>query len=721
MNSSDDLSFIDILTFISDDLQKSFRSSIGEKNKVKVLTEFLERCDDDSSIAKLRTIDVEFESDLDWFNVSRPLTLAGLRGKIVILDFFTYCCINCMHVLPELHSLEDKISVESGLVIVGVHSPKFENERDTANICSAVQRYGITHPIVNDSGSALWRSLGIRCWPTLMIISPAGSPILILMGEGNGKFLQEFISAAIYLFNQQGKIDKKSLPLQLSTHQVPASNLKFPAKIARSPQGQYAIADAGNNRVLIVARDGLVKHKIGGHNAGFVDGNLSAARFNSPQGLTFIDENTLIVADTENHALRKICLTSGVVNTLAGTGVQGSERIGGCPGLMQTMSSPWDVAVFRTRDMDMSFHLDECNVPEKTIVLISMSGTHQIWGYFPEGIIWWKFRKFEPFCCVSLIGNGLEENRNNSYPQNAAFAQPSGLAMSKDFLFIADSESSSIRKASMIDGKVMPIVGGDRNPLNLFAFGDVDGKLFNAKLQHPLGVSCNNAGNRIYVADTYNHKIKVIDVETNYISTLDIQNQEGNTLVLNEPAGLCLDYEELNLLVADTNNHVIHLVDLMTLKAQPFPLDFSNVAPASETDSPPFQHKDRVHVFKTLPLHYCKKSMIRFIIRLSSELKFTEDAPQKWVIKTVSQAFKVNEPAGIIDNGICNLEMQNIHLDFESKTSEICTIEFALNLCNAKLCIAKCFLVTISTESNVKEYIPIHDVNIEVDLSNISI
>jgi len=173
----------------------------------------------------------------------------------------------------------------------------------------------------------------------------------------------------------------------------------------------------------------------------------------------------MALADTKNHALRKISLTTGKVETLAGTGVQGNERIGGRIGPLQPLSSPWDVAIFRTRDMDMSFHLDERNVPEKTIVLISMAGTHQIWGYFPEGIIWWKFRKFEPLCCVALIGNGLEENRNNSYPQNAAFAQPSGLAMANDVLYIADSESSSIRKTSMIDGKVMPVVGGDRNPL----------------------------------------------------------------------------------------------------------------------------------------------------------------------------------------------------------------------------------------------------------------
>lgn len=403
-------------------------------------------------------------TDLDWFNVSRPLTLAGLHGKIVVLDFFTYCCINCMHVLPELRALEERFPVESGLVVVGVHSPKFENERTAANILSAALRYGIKHPIVNDSKSALWRALSIRCWPSLLVLSPSGLPMLLLMGEGHGEFLRDFVGVALPYFDSQQKINFSSLPLQLSTDLLPASNLRFPAKIAML-YDQYAIADAGNNRVIVVTNCGVVKYKIGGLEAGFVDGTLNTARFNNPQGVAFLNKNTLIVADTDNHALRQISLDKGVVETLAGTGTQGNERTGGKLGPLQPLSSPWDVSVFRTRDMDMSFHLDELNVPEKTIVLIAMAGTHQIWGYFPEGIIWWKFRKFEPRCCVSLIGNGLEENRNNSYPQNAAFAQPSGLAMSSDYLYIADSESSSIRKASMVDGKVMPLVGGDRNPL----------------------------------------------------------------------------------------------------------------------------------------------------------------------------------------------------------------------------------------------------------------
>ncbi|XP_016953346.1 NHL repeat-containing protein 2 [Drosophila biarmipes] len=718
MDCPNELSVIDILTFITDELLQTFRSSNDEQEKIRTITKFLQRLNEDTSIAKLKSLNVEFESDLEWFNVTGPISLKDLKGKIIVLDFFTYCCINCIHVLQELRCLEEQFPIESGLLVIGVHSAKFDNERVTANIVSAVQRFGITHPIVNDSRSIMWSTIGIRCWPSLLVLSPTGTPMLLLMGEGHGQFLQEFAGAALSFFSQQGNIDYSYLPIPTTSNCQPAANLCFPSKIARSPQGRYAIADSGNNRVLIVTSSGLVQHKVGGPQAGFVNGNLATCRFSSPQGLAFVDEHTLIIADTKNHALRKISLTTGNVETLAGTGLQGNERVGGRIGPLQPLSSPWDVAIFRTRDMDMSFHLDERNVPEKTIVLISMAGTHQIWGYFPEGIIWWKFRKFEPLCCVALIGNGLEENRNNSYPQNAAFAQPSGLAMSKDILYIADSESSSIRKTSMIDGKVMPVVGGDRNPLNLFAFGDVDGKQFNAKLQHPLGVTYNDANKRLYVADSYNHKIKVVDTNSNSISTLKIKSQNKTDVILNEPAGLCLDADGQHLLVSDTNNHIIYIVDVVTLIAQPFILDFSQIPSTFKTD---VSKKLDNHAIKNLTLNLIKAVTINFIIYLSPELNFTKEAPQKWVLKAVSQSLKVNPSYGTLLNGMCNLQVVAAHYNFSCVNSELLTIEFSLNLCRSNCCLLKRFSVLLKCDKTMEEHIPTHNVNIRIDQSNINL
>lgn len=411
-----------------------------------------------------------FSTDLDWFNVTEPLSFEeNLAGKIVVLDFFTYCCINCMHILPDLHSLEQLYSPEDGLVVVGVHSAKFTNEKDSANILSAVQRYNVTHPIVNDPKMSMWRNIGIKCWPTLLVLGPTAKPLLLLMGEGHRELLTEFVKASLTFFDKLDQIRDASLPLRPSTDLIPASKLKFPGKVEywKDDKVQFiAVSDSGNNRILIVdALTGDVLEKVGGTESGFKDGSFESCRFNSPQGIAFQDSNILYVADTENHAVRRINRAKKSVDTIAGTGKQGHDRNGGSTGTNQAISSPWDICVYKTKDMDMSFHVNESDVEEKNVLLVAMAGSHQIWGIFVDGIIWWKFKRIPPMSCSAIIGNGSEENRNNSYPQNAAFAQPSGITVGKECIYVADSESSSIRKASLLDGKVTAVVGGDRNPL----------------------------------------------------------------------------------------------------------------------------------------------------------------------------------------------------------------------------------------------------------------
>lgn len=386
-----------------------------------------------------------------------------------------------MHILPDLKKLEHKFSIENGLVVVGVHSAKFDNEKNSTNILSAVQRYNITHPVVNDSQSSLWMDLHIKCWPTMVILGPRGNPLFVLMGEGHSIVMEKYVAAAIKFYKKNGQLRNNSLPIRLASDQLKSSNLRFPGKIACSIQFQdaqqhqqqsplFAISDTGNHRILIIHSNGNVIAKIGGKVNGFVDGNFDVARFDSPQGVTFCGEHLVFVADTENHAIREINLLTKTVTTIAGIGKQGVDQIGGKIGIEQEISSPWDVAVYRTHDMDMSFHMDNEKVPERKIILIAMAGTHQIWSIFKDETIWWKFKKFPANTVISIAGNGHEENRNNSYPQNAAFAQPSGISLSKKHkeLYIADSESSCIRRISLADGKVTAVVGGDRNPLVRF-------------------------------------------------------------------------------------------------------------------------------------------------------------------------------------------------------------------------------------------------------------
>lgn len=427
-----------------------------------------------------------FFSDLDWFNVSKSLTLReDLLGKVVVLDFFTYCCINCMHILPDLKKIEERNTIENGLVVIGVHSAKFENEKDSANILSAIQRYNITHPVVNDSMSSLWIELQIKCWPTLLVLGPRGNPIFVLMGEGHGQILDKYVTAALQFYRENDSLKTHSISISHDDDRLlKGSVLKFPGKIAckqlkggrnetsSSNTDLFVVSDSGNNRILLFQSNGLILEVIGGKESGFADGNFKEARFNSPQGVSFYGNDIIYVADTENHAIREINLTTKTVDTIAGHGKQGVDQAGGLIGTSQEISSPWDVVTYRTRDMDMSFHVDEESIPERDIILIAMAGSHQIWAIFKDETIWWKFKKFTEGAVAAVAGNGHEENRNNSYPQNAAFAQPSGLALNAKNreLYIADSESSSIRKLALADGKVTAVAGGDRNPLVMFLF-----------------------------------------------------------------------------------------------------------------------------------------------------------------------------------------------------------------------------------------------------------
>jgi len=306
-----------------------------------------------------------------------------------------------MHILPDLKHIEDLYSVETGLVIIGVHSAKFDNEKDSANILSAVQRYNITHPVVNDGQSSMWTDLNIQCWPTLLILGPKGNPLFVLMGEGHGIILEKYITATMNFYKENKLLKNHSLPLNPATDLMMTTNLKFPSKIVCSKMNAaddkaelYALSDSGNHRILIINSRGDVLQKIGGKTSGFVDGNLRTARFNSPQGVCFLNNDILFVADTENHAIRKIDLKNKYVETVAGTGQQGVDRVGGKKGKAQVISSPWDVVCYRTRDMDMSFHVDESNIPVKDVLLIAMAGTHQIWCLFLDDVIWWKFKRY---------------------------------------------------------------------------------------------------------------------------------------------------------------------------------------------------------------------------------------------------------------------------------------------------------------------------------------
>lgn len=579
----------------------------------------------------------DFQQGLQWLNTESPLSVyKELSGKVVVLDFFTYCCINCMHILPDLHQLEKKHSVEDGLVIVGVHSAKFPNEKVLDNIRSAVLRYNICHPVVNDSDAHLWHELEVSCWPTLVFLGPKGNLLFSLVGEGHRDRLSLFTEMSMRFYGEQGLLRTHAVGIKLLKDTLPLSILAFPGKVAVDISNKrLVIADTGHHRVLVVSPTGQLLHAIGGPKSGRQDGSFLEAAFNAPQGVT-IKGDAVYVADTENHLIRKIDLLQKRVSTLAGVGLQGTDKEGGAMGPEQPISSPWDVT------------LGTAGGEEDNVLWIAMAGTHQIWALFLADGKLPKGSDSKAGTCVRWAGSGSEENRNNAYPHKAGFAQPSGLAAAPQepwsCLFVADSESSSIRTVALKDGAVKSLVGAERDPLNLFAFGDVDGKGVDAKLQHPLGVTWSPEQNLLYVADSYNHKIKVVDPKAKQCSTVAGTGEAGDTVgpelsqsCFNEPGGLCVADGGRTLYVADTNNHQIKVLDLVSKTVSLFPIS------TDCTDAIPTRSSGPAKA-PVLPKSAARKHMsavavsagqtltLSLTLSLPEGAHLTEEAPSCWAL-----------------------------------------------------------------------------------------
>ncbi|XP_076008035.1 NHL repeat-containing protein 2 [Genypterus blacodes] len=682
---------------IQSQLDFALDEALTQEEKENLVNQYLKKLDDEGDL-KIN----DFETGLDWLNTEKPLSLHGdLAGKVVLLDFFTYCCINCMHILPDLHQLEEKHSVKDGLVIVGVHSAKFPNEKVLENIRSAVLRYDICHPVVNDSEARLWQELEVSCWPTLVLLGPRGNLLFSLVGEGHSDRLTLFTGAALRHYRGRGLLKAHMVGIKLYRDSLPPSILSFPGKVAIDDDNKrLAIADTGHHRILVVSNAGQLLHIIGGPESGRKDGSLSDASFNSPQGVA-IKGDTVYVADTDNHLIRKIDLSEGRVSTIAGVGTQGTDREGGATGPQQPISSPWDVC------------LGSAGGAEENVLWIAMAGTHQIWALFLADGKLPKGSDSVAGTCLRWAGSGNEENRNNAYPQKAGFAQPSGLAAAPRepwcCLYVADSESSTVRTVALKDGAVKLLIGGERDPLNLFAFGDADGKGVDAKLQHPLGVAWSPEQSLLYVADSYNHKIKVVDPKTKLCSTLAGTGEAGDEVGpasglsrFNEPGGLCVGDSGKLLYVTDTNNHRVKVLNLASKTVSLFPIsmDITDSAPARSSAPAKGPALPKSAPRKEMPaLDVCAGQTVTLSLTLSlpEGATLTEEAPSCWTLTAEGNEWLLEEqvvsgpivdlskplrvstklPAAVKRRGAAPRLTLSVWLYFCMKASKACTMKAA--------------------------------------------
>lgn len=455
---------------------------------------------------------------LDWFNVDQPLSLTQLRGKLVLLDFWTFCCVNCFHTQPVLKDLQARYPAE--VAVIGVHSPKFDHERDPRMVAQAIERYGITHPVVHDPDMRLWQAYCVRAWPTLVLIGPDGRVIGQLSGEPHPDLLPQGIGEMLERFFAMGKL--RPSRLELTTPPRASGRLRFPGKIKRGPDGVWAVADSGHHQIVLLDDHGAEIARHGSGAPGRDDG--PAPSFNGPEGVA-LDHDAVYVADTRNHLIRRIDRRDGATTTIAGQGWRGGTLGAPAPALEVALASPWDIDI-----------LDGT-------VYFANAGSHQLGAIdLAAGT-------------VRLLAGSGAENLADGDGGHCLLAQPSGLALcaQSQSLYFADSETSALRRLCLRSGRVETLVGA-----GLFDFGDTNGPLEQARFQHPLGVSI--AGGRLFVADSYNHAIKVVDPKSGQVSDL---NHLTAPLAICEPAGIATDGED-RLLLSDTNNHRILEVDLRT-------------------------------------------------------------------------------------------------------------------------------------------------------------
>ena len=417
-----------------------------------------------------------------WLNTGgKALTLADLRGKILILDFWTFCCINCLHVLDELRPLEDKYG--DALVVIGVHSPKFEHERDPVALAAAVERYGVHHPVVDDGDMHLWQQYAAKAWPTLAVVDPEGYLVASMAGEGHAEGLSRLLDELMAKHEASGTLHRGDGPYVPPP--APEGLLRFPGKAIELPGGNLLVSDSARHSVVELTADGETLVRRFGTGA-------RGEPFSEPQGLVLLPSAVaavagydVVVADTVHHQLRGLNTASGEVTLVAGSGRPWRSSVDdrAHDALAADLSSPWDLAWFDDR------------------VIVAMAGIHQLWWFDPIK------RTVGVFA-----GTTVEALRDGPIP-DVWMAQPSGLSAAGDRLWIADSETSALR---YVEEGVMHTAVGQ----GLFDFGHVDGPAAEALFQHPLGVAALADGS-VLVADTYNGAVRRFDPVSGVVSTVD--------------------------------------------------------------------------------------------------------------------------------------------------------------------------------------------------------
>jgi thiol-disulfide isomerase/thioredoxin len=466
----------------------------------------------------------ELPHGLEWVNAREAPRLGALRGRVVLLNFWTASNVNSQHVLPDLRYLENKY--HDGLSVIGIHCPKFTEERNAGTVLKLVNRGHIRHAVASDPHFHAWQLYGVRAWPTLALIDTEGRLVGMYAGEGRRAELDTLIGEILdEAATRDARVYESAPPVLRPEPKLP---LRFPAKILATDSMLY-VADSGHNRILECAHDGRVLRQFGSGNPGFWDGRGTDAGFANPQGMALL-KDTLYVADHDNHAIRRVRLLTGEVDTVAGTGSQSLAVVSDAPDPRTIpLNSPLDIATGGER------------------LYIALAGQHQIWVYDLAR------QRLGVFAGSGKMG------LSDGAPTMASFAKPSGLTTHAQMLYVADADASAVRSVRLLDGYVKTLVGTE-----LYEFGDVDGLPVQARLQHPGALAVDPGGTILWVADTYNNKVKAMSMRGGGVRTLALPFR------FHGPCGISVAAR--SLWIANTNAHEVIRIDTGTGAVKRLPI-----------------------------------------------------------------------------------------------------------------------------------------------------
>lgn len=466
----------------------------------------------------------ELPDDLPWANTQEKPKLGNCAGRVVLLYFWSYSSIHSVQALADLRQLEAKY--HDGLVVLGFHCPKFAQEQATSSVLKAVNRHGIRHPVANDSGFRCWQLFNVQAWPTYVLIDAESNVAAMLIGEDQRANLDQLIAQLLdEAVSKDIRIYESASPVARAEPKLP---LLFPTRVLASDSAIY-IADTGHHRVLECNHDGKILRQFGSNNPGFWDGRGNDVGFFGPQGMALF-KDILYVADSGNHAIRRVKLINGEVDTIAGTGHAGrNARIDQSDARAVALNCPVDLTVVGDR------------------LFIAMAGSHQIW-LLDLG------RQ-----TLSVFAGSGQYGFSDGAGVQCDFSKPFAIASQTQALYVADADASAIRTVRYIDNQVRTVIGS-----GLYEFGDEDGNNDKAQLQHPAAIAFDSTGTILWIVDSFNNKIKAMSVRGGGVRALALAHR------FHEPSGICLNGK--SMWIANTNAHEIVRVDLGTGRINRLPV-----------------------------------------------------------------------------------------------------------------------------------------------------